>query len=79
MKQFKKTEMLYGMPIAPIIVGHPAAIPKMGRVFHTSPVVALHECSKKRIHFETRNTHYYLSVPPFANAVQCPLPLTLAA
>ncbi len=70
MTQFKKTVELYGMPIAPIVVGHPAAIPQKGRVFHTSPVVALHECTQKRVHFETRDAHYYLSVPPFAAAAQ---------
>ncbi len=75
----KPTETLYSGPICPIRIGRPAVISKDGRLFHTSPVIALHECTKEHIHFETHHTHYHLSMNPFGVAAMSPLPLSLAA
>lgn len=75
----KKTEKLNGSPICPIKVGRIAVIPKDGKLYHTSKVIALHECTKDLIHFETLHTHYYMSMTPFRPAAVSPLPLSLAA
>ena len=75
----KKTEKLNGSPICPIKVGRIAVIPKDGKLYHTSKVIALHECTKDHVHFETLHTHYHMSMTPFRPAAVSPLPLSLAA
>ncbi len=75
----KRTETLYAGPICPIRVGKPAVLTRGGRLFHTSRVVALHELTPEYIHFETKNTHYHISMNPFGFAATSPLPVSLAA
>lgn len=79
MKPAKKTENLDGRPICPIRIGRSAVISKNGKLYHTSPVIALHECTKDHIHFETLNTHYHMSIHPFPLAAAAAIPLQLAA
>lgn len=73
----KKTETLHGSPICPIKVGSIAVIAKNGRLYHTSRVIALHECTEEHIHFETLHTHYHMS--PFLPAAASLLPVSMAA
>ena len=75
----KKTERLNGSPLSPIKVGRIAVIPKDGKLYHTSKVIALHECTKDHIHFETLHTHYHMSMTPFRPAAASLIPLGLAA
>lgn len=77
--QTKKTEHLCGSPICPIQVGQTAVIAKNGRMYHTSRVVALHECTEEHIHFETLHTHYHISPSPFLPAATSLLPVSMAA
>ena len=75
----KKTEFLNGSPICPIKVGRIAVISKNGKLYHTSRVIALHECTEDHIHFETLHAHYHMSMAPFRPAVTSLLPVSLAA
>ncbi len=75
----KKTERLSGSPICPVKVGRIAVIAKNGRLYHTSKVVAVHECTEDHIHFETLHTHYHMSISPFHQGAMRPLTLSLAA
>ena len=75
----KKKVMLCGMLLCPITVGKPAVFTAKGNLYRTSNVVALHELTENNIHFETRNTHYHLSMSPFPLAAMSPLPVRLAA
>lgn len=75
----KKKVMLCGMLLCPITIGKPAVFAAEGTLYRTSDVVALHEQTDEIIHFETRNTHYHLSMSPFPLAAISPLPVRLAA
>jgi len=74
----KKKVMLCGMLLCPVTVGKPAVFAAEGNFYRTSSVVALHEQTEDNIHFETKNTHYYLSMSPFPLAAMSPLPVRLA-
>ncbi len=74
----KKKVMLRGMLLCPVTVGKPAVFAAEGNFYRTSSVVALHEQTEDNIHFETKNTHYYLSMSPFPLAAMSPLPVRLA-
>ncbi len=75
----KKTVMLCGTLLCPITIGKPALFASEGNFYRTSSVVALHKQTEDNIHFETRNTHYHLSMSPFPLAAMSPLPVRLAA
>lgn len=75
----KKTENLSGSPICPIKVGWIAVIAKNGRLYHTSKVIAVHECTEDHIHFETLHTHYHMSISPFQQGAMCQYPVCMAA
>ena len=75
----KKTVMLCGTLLCPVTIGKPAVFAAGGTFYRTSAVVALHEQTEDNIHFETRNTHYHLSMSPFPLAAISPPPVRLAA
>ena len=50
-----------------------------GEMYHTAPVVKIHETETQEIHFETSTTHYYIKPRPFVLAVLNPRRQTLAA
>lgn len=50
-----------------------------GEMYHTAPVVKIHETEAQEIHFETSTTHYYIKPRPFVLAVLNPRRQTLAA
>ena len=37
-------------------------------MYHTAPVVKIHETETQEIHFETSTTHYYIKPRPFVLA-----------
>lgn len=74
----KKKVMLCGTLLCPITIGKPAVFAAEGNLYRTSDVVALHKQTEENIHFETRNTHYHLSMSPFPQAAMSPLPVRLA-
>lgn len=56
----KKTAILRGTLLCPLIVGNCALISSQGRLIRTSTVVAIHSQTSDEVRFETRNTHYRL-------------------
>lgn len=56
----KKTEILRGTLLCPLIVGNCALISSRGRLIRTSTVVAIHGQTCDEVRFETLNTHYRL-------------------
>lgn len=79
MKKIKEKKEFCGNLMRPITIGQSAFFSADGKVYHTTRVVALHEQRRDYIHFETRNTHYHLSIQPFPLAAISPLPVRLAA
>lgn len=59
--------------------GRPAIFSTGGEMYHTAPVVKIHETETQEIHFETSTTHYYIKPRPFVLAVLNPRRQTLAA
>ena len=57
----------------------PAIFSTGGEMYHTAPVVKIHETETQEIHFETPTTHYYIKPRPFVLAVLNPRRQTLAA
>lgn len=79
MLKTKEKVELCGTLLRPLTIGKSAVFSAGGDVYHTSRVVAVHEQTSSLIHFETQNTHYYLSMQPFPLAAISPLPVRLAA
>ena len=61
------------------IDGGPAIFSMGGEMYHTAPVVKIHETEAQEIHFETSTTHYYIKPRPFVLAVLNPRRQTPAA
>ena len=79
MTKSKKSIVMHGMLLAPLVLGHCAYLRANGSDYRTSPVVAIHEQSGDLVHFETLNSNYYLTTSPFPLAAISPLPVSLAA
>ena len=79
MNEKKKEVKLCGCLIRPITVGKAAIYAAGGHIHRTSRVVAVHEQTEYMVHFETKKTHYHLSMSPFPLASANPLPAALAA
>ena len=79
MTKSKKSIVMHGMLLAPLVLGHCAYLRANGSDYRTSPVVAIHEQSGDLVHFETLNSNYILSMDPFPLAAASPLPTVLAA
>ena len=78
MTKSKKSIVMHGTLLAPLVLGHCAYLRANGSDYRTSPVVAIHEQSGNLVHFETLNS-YFLSMDPFPLAAASPLPTVLAA
>ena len=74
MTKSKKSIVMHGTLLAPLVLGHCAYLRANGSDYRTSPVVAIHEQSGDLVHFET-----LLSMDPFPLAAASPLPTVLAA
>ena len=79
MTKSKKSIVMHGTLLAPLVLGHCAYLRANGSDYRTSPVVAIHEQSGNLVHFETLNSNYYLTTSPFPLAAISPLPVSLAA
>lgn len=79
MKQNKKQFYMNGKLLRPLSIGKGALFHSEGRIYHTTPITAVHEQSEEMIQFETKNAEYYLSLSPFPQAAVSPLPVSLAA
>lgn len=68
MNKKKKEVKLCGCLIRPAVVGKTAIYAARGHVYRTSHVVAIHKQTEYKVHFETKNAHYHLSMNPFPPA-----------
>lgn len=75
----KKSVVLNATLLCPLALGRCALLRANGTIYRTSPVVVIHEQSSDSVHFETLNSHYYLSTTPFPLAAISPIPTVLAA
>lgn len=72
MTKSKKSIVMHGTLLCPLVLGHCAFLRANGTTYRTSTVVAIHEQSADMIHFETLNSDYYLSMDPFPMAAVFP-------
>jgi len=79
MKKRKLELYITGKLMSALMVGRPAIFSTGGEMYHTAPVVKIHETETQEIHFETSTTHYYIKPRPFVLAVLNPRRQTLAA
>jgi len=79
MKKRKLELYITGNLMSALMVGRPAIFSTGGEMYHTAPVVKIHETETQEIHFETSTTHYYIKPRPFVLAVLNPRRQTLAA
>ena len=79
MTKSKKSIVMHGMLLCPLVLGHCAFLRANGSDYRTSPVVAIHQQSGDLVHFETLNQKNYLPRPPTPPAPPTPLPTVLAA
>ena len=56
MTKSKKSIVMHGTLLAPLVLGHCAYLRANGSDYRTSPVVAIHEQSGDLVHFETLNS-----------------------
>lgn len=76
MKKRKLELYITGKLMSALMVGKPAIFSTGGEMYHTAPVVKIHETEAQEIHFETSTT---LKPRPFVLAVLNPRRQTLAA
>ena len=79
LKKRKLELYITGKLMSALMVGRPAIFRTGGEMYHTAPVVKIHETETQEIHFETSTTHYYIKPRPFVLAVLNPRRQTLAA
>ena len=60
MKKRKLELYITGKLMSALMVGKPAIFSTGGEMYHTAPVVKIHETEAQEIHFETSTTHYYI-------------------
>lgn len=77
--KFKKEIHMNGKLLRPLSIGKSALFNSGGSIYHTTPVIAVHEQSEEVIRFETKHINYFLSLSPFPYAAISPLPVSLAA
>ena len=59
MTKSKKSIVMHGMLLCPLVLGHCAFLRANGSDYRTSPVVAIHQQSGDLVHFETLNSNYF--------------------
>ena len=57
MTKSKKSIVMQGMLLCPLVLGHCAFLRANGSDYRTSPVVAIHQQSGYLVHFETLNSN----------------------
>ena len=67
MKKRKLELYITGKLMSALMVGRPAIFSTGGEMYHTAPVVKIHETETQEIHFETSTTHYYIKPRPLCS------------
>ena len=65
MTKSKKSIVMRGALLRPLVIGQGALLHAGGKIYHTSRVVAIHDQSDDMVRFETLNPNYCLSMAPF--------------
>ena len=79
MTKSKKSIVMRGALLRPLVIGQGALLHAGGKIYHTSRVVAIHDQSDDMVRFETLNSNYCLSMAPFPLAACKPLPMVSLA
>ena len=79
MTKSKKSIVMRGALLRPLVIGQGALLHAGGKIYHTSRVVAIHDQSDDMVRFETLNSNYCLSMAPFPLAACNPLPMVSLA
>lgn len=80
MTKSKKSIVMRGALLRPLVIGQGALLHAGGKIYHTSRVVAIHDQSDDMVRFETLNSNYCLSMGPFFRWAACnPLPMVSLA
>lgn len=74
MTKSKKSIVMRGALLRPLVIGQGALLHAGGKIYHTSRVVAIHDQSDDMVRFETLNSNYCLSMAPFPLAALQPAP-----
>ena len=75
----KKSVLLSGTLMYPLVVGGIAMIYHQGQFIRASRIVAIRKRTARKICFETMNTNYTLLLDPSPQAVTQPQMLSMAA
>lgn len=75
----KKSAILNGILIRPLLIGGRALILHCGQVIRTAPIVMIHDCGAGKIRFETASTNYTLLTDPDPQTAASAFQLGLAA
>lgn len=79
MNKNKKTILLDGILLRPLIIGQCAMIQSGKQVFRSSRIISIHELTETFVYFETLSAHYHLATSPLPFAVIKPYSVNLAA
>jgi len=79
MNKSKKTILLDGTLLRPLVIGQRAIIQSGQQVFRSARIITIHEQSETFIHFETLYAHYHLVMSPLPFAAIKPALMHLAA
>ena len=79
MTKSKKSIVMHGMLLCPLVLGHCAFLRANGSDYRTSPVVAIHQQSGDLVHTQPHTPNNYLPTAPTPRAPATPLPTVLAA
>ena len=75
MTKSKKSIVMHGALLRPLVIGQGALLHAGGKIYHTSRVVVIHDQSDDMVRFETLNSNYC----PFPLAACNPLPMVSLA
>ena len=70
MTKSKKSIVMRGALLRPLVIGQGALLHAGGKIYHTSRVVAIHDQSDDMVRFETLNSNYCLSMALSAGGLQ---------
>lgn len=75
----KKTTILRGTLLHPLVVGGCALIHSQGQYIRTSRIVAIESNTADEVRFETLNTNYRVKPNLFPTMTAMPVPMSMAA
>lgn len=77
--KLKKSKILSGILMNPLMIGGRALIYHAGKLTRTSTIVDIHSSGDHHLRFETMNTIYILLTDPVPQSAALPVEMSLAA